>query len=379
VLHVAQISFFNDLQGRPPEELLSVWPSVVDIAECASRAGPRVSVIQASRHTYRTERNGVNYYFLPFGRATPDDNMSAGFTELLAELSPEVFHVQGLGFPHDVLSLARAAPAVPITLQDHADRTPPLWRRSLWRRAFAVTAGVTFCSMEQSRPFAAAGLLSSRTRVYEIPESTSRFAPYDVAAARREMNVEGDPLLVWVGHLDANKDPLTVLEGISRAARALPGLRLWCCFGTAPLLEPVKRRIASDPHLRDRVHLMGRLPHGKVERLMQAADVFVLGSHREGSGYSLLEALACGVTPVITDIPSFRTLTAGGTVGSLWNVGDAEGLCRALVSVVPRLQSDARMKVRAHFERELSFDAVGAKWAHMYEDALARTRTMAPA
>ena len=111
---------------------------------------------------------------------------------------------------------------------------------------------------------------------------------------------------------------------------------------------------------------------------MQAADVFVLGSHREGSGYSLLEALACGVTPVITDIPSFRTLTAGGTVGSLWNVGDAEGLCRALLSVVPGLQSDARMKVRAHFERELSFDAVGAKWAHMYKDALERTRTMAP-
>jgi glycosyltransferase involved in cell wall biosynthesis len=112
---------------------------------------------------------------------------------------------------------------------------------------------------------------------------------------------------------------------------------------------------------------------------MQAADVFVLGSHREGSGYSLLEALACGAAPVITDIPSFRTLTAGGTVGALWNVGDAEGLCRALLSVVPRLQAGTRMAVRAHFDRELSFAAVGAKWALMYADALERSRTMASA
>ena len=45
---------------------------------------------------------------------------------------------------------------------------------------------------------------------------------------------------------------------------------------------------------------------------MQAADLFVLGSHREGSGYSLIEALACGLPPVVTDIHAFRTLTGCG-------------------------------------------------------------------
>ena len=59
---------------------------------------------------------------------------------------------------------------------------------------------------------------------------------------------------------------------------------------------------------------------------MRAADVFVLGSHREGSGYSLIEALACGLPPVVTDIPSFRSLTAAGAVGALWPCGDARAL-----------------------------------------------------
>ena len=41
-----------------------------------------------------------------------------------------------------------------------------------------------------------------------------------------------------------------------------------------------------------------------------AADLFVVGSHHEGSGYSLMEACACGAMPVVTDIPTFRLLTA---------------------------------------------------------------------
>jgi glycosyltransferase involved in cell wall biosynthesis len=378
VVHVAQISFFNDSQDRLPEELLSIWPSLVDIAECASRGGSRVSVVQASRHSYRSQRNGVDYYFLPFGRATPASPMSDDFLELLRELTPDVAHVQGLGFPRDVLSLAGVASAMPIVLQDHADRVPRWWRRAQWRRAFAATAGIAFCSLAQAAPFEAARLLSPKTRIYGIPESTSRFMPGDVAAARRELQVEGHPLLVWVGHLDANKDPLTVLEGISQAARALPDLRLWCCFGNAPLLEQVQRRIQADPRLRERARLLGRLPHSKVERLMQSADVFVLGSHREGSGYSLIEALACGVTPVVTDIPSFRSLTGQGAVGQLWPVGDAAGLSRGILSAVSGLKPESRREIRGHFDRELSFEAVGMRLAGMYEDAIQHGRERDP-
>lgn len=374
MLHVVQISFFNDPQGRQPQELLTVWPSLIDIAECAARGGVRVSVIQASPHSARIEQNGVTYHFLPFGRATPAGGMSQGLQSLLKELDPDLFHVQGLGFPRDVLSLAEFDSNIPILLQDHADSVPRFWHRPLWSRGLAAAAGVAFCAADQASPFVTAGLLKSPTQVYEIPESTSRFRLGDPSAARRELNIAGDPVLLWVGHLDSNKDPLTVLEGISLAARHLPGLRLWCCFGNAPLLEPVRRRIETDSRLSNRVRLLGRLPHEVIESLMQAADLFVLGSHHEGSGYALLEALACGVTPVVTDIPSFRALTAQGTIGELWSVGDPDALCRALLSAVPRLHSRTRATVREYFDRELSFDALGSKWSAIYADVVRRAR-----
>jgi glycosyltransferase involved in cell wall biosynthesis len=372
--HVAQISFFNDPQGRSPAQLLDAWHTLVDVAEAASKPGIRVSVVQACSHTEHFERDGVQYHFLPFDDAASRNSRDTPYRELLRDLAPDVFHVHGLDFPRQVLSLAELSSDAPIILQDHASGPPRFWRRAAARRGMSVAAGIAFCSLDQARPFTRAGLIGASTRVYAIPESTSRFAPGNRDAARRLTGLEGDPTVLWVGHLNANKDPLTVLEGISAAARELPGLRLYCCFGNAPLLRAVEARIATDSFLRGRVHLLGRVPHARIELLMRAADMFVLGSHREGSGYSLIEALACGLAPVVTDIPSFRALTAAGSVGALWPCGDPRSFCQALQMIARSAGSEMRAAVRAHFERELSFDALGGKLMAMYEDVLARKR-----
>jgi glycosyltransferase involved in cell wall biosynthesis len=100
----------------------------------------------------------------------------------------------------------------------------------------------------------------------------------------------------------------------------------------------------------------------------------VLGSHRESTGYALIEALACGVSPVVTDIPSFRALTGAGAVGGLWPCGDSQALSEALQAVAARADANTRSAVREHFERELSFTALGAKLVAMYRDVSMRTR-----
>ena len=369
-LHVVQISFFRDPQERLPAQLLDAWPSLVDVAEAACSGGTRVTVVQASSHSQCLVRGGVRYHFLPFEDTEQLRTAGEGLAELLANLAPDIFHVHGLGFARDVLSLSALAPGIPIILQDHADRVPRLWRRGLWRREMSVAAGVAFCAGTQARPFAEAGLLPMHTPVYEIPESTSRLAPGDPFEARRLTGIAGSPAVLWVGHLNDNKDPLTVLDGVSAAAQQLPGLQLWCCFGTAPLLGDVQKRIARDSRLRSRVRLIGRVAHDTIERLMRSADLFVLGSHQEGSGYSVIEALACGLPPVVTDIPSFRSLPGGGAVGALWPCGDARALCEALISA--RFDAETRAAVRGHFDRELSLHSLGKKLAAMYVDARER-------
>jgi len=258
------------------------------------------------------------------------------------------------------------SPNVPILLQDHADRPPRIWRRRLWRRAFASAAGVAFCALEQSRPWTAAGLIGKTTRIYEISESSSRFSPGEQSQARARTQLRGDPCLLWVGHLNSNKDPLTVLSGVSAAVRELPNLQLWCCFASAPLRAEVTRKIEADPRLKGRVHLLGAVAHSEIEFLMRAADFLVQGSHQEGSGYALLEALACGLPPVVTDIPSFRTLTGDGAVGRLWPRGNALACADALLSIAAQPRAALRARVREHFDRFLSFEALGRTLTQTY-------------
>lgn len=370
-MHVVQIDPFPDMLGRPPPQLLADWWTLVHCARSASDAGVRVSVVQASVRHDHLAQDGVDYHFLPLddghGRA------SAGLARLLQRLRPDVIHLHGLGFPREVHWLAALAPGVPLLLQDHAaqpPRRPWTWWR--WRRAFARARGLIFCASAQARPFQRRGLVPARTRVYEVPEASSDFRPRERQAARCLTGLAGDPALLWVGHLDANKDPLAVLDGVALATPQLPGLQLWMCFGKAPLRAAVEQRL-RDSRLAGRVHLLGRVPHAQVEQLMCAADFLVQGSHREGSGYSVIEAMACGLSPVVTDIPSFRSLLGPLPMqhaAALWPVGDAPALAEALVRLAPRSAQVRMEQVLNRFEAHCSLAALGRSLVATYEDAL---------
>ena len=363
---MAQINFVPTPEGLAASEVLRRWPSLADVAEAVASAGTRVSVIQAATQPEQVVRNGIGYHFSDVRDAGTVASRGRRFASLLDDIQADVLHVHGLDCAEDAFAIAQCLPDMPILFQDHANRPPPWWRRPQWRRWYKAAAGVAFTAPELAQPFTDAGLLDPHAQVFAIPESSCRFTRGSRARARAETGLYGDPCILWVGHLNAGKDPLTVLDGVALAAARLPGLKLWCVFGDAPLLPAVQRRIERDPQLSGRVHLLGRVAHQRIELLMRAADLFVSGSHRESCGYALLEAMACGVTPVVTDIPSFRALT--GEVGHLWPCGDASRLAEALIHAATYRQPAVR--VRTHFDDTLSFEAVGRQWAHAYAQVL---------
>jgi len=365
-VHVVQISFFVDPERRSPEALLDEWHSLVDIAGAIATTGARVTVIQASMVPGQIQQSEVVFHFVAPGRAGARLTSSSAFRSLIQDLAPDVFHVHGLGFPREVRALRDLAPNVPILLQDHADQVPKFWRRRVWRQGVIAASGISFCSRAQAEPFLKAGLLESDMPIFEIPEGTSMFMPGDKVEARSATGIYGSPAVLWVAHLDANKDPLTVLNAVSDAARDLKELQLWCCYASAPLLSAVRSRIASDARLRNRVHLVGRVPHEEIERMMRAADLFVLGSHREGGNFSLTEALATGLTPIVTDIPSSRVLIGNGTVGALWPCEDWRALADELRAASVAGRAQTRSQVRAYFDAQLSSDAIGRKFNAAY-------------
>lgn len=376
---VAWVAMHLDPAERTPDVLVREgWRDFARTAAATRRAGAQVTMVQAAWRDGEQEFDGVPCSFvaerryplirLPGGR--PILRRPRRLLERVRALAPTLIHVDGIVHPRGVRALAAALPNVPILVQDHGTKCPAGWRRWWYRWGFAPIAGVTFTARPQAEPFMAARVLRADLPVFEVIEGSSPFTPGDRDAARAAAGMEGDPCLLWAGNLDANKDPLTVLDAVSHAAREIPGLRLYMCFRHASLLESVHARIASDPVLLSRVHLLGALPYARMETLLRAADFLIQASHEEGSGYVVIEALACGTTPLVTDIPSFRRITGGGQFGALIPVGDSRALAAAIRDWSRRDRTTLRMRAREHFERELSFDAIGAQLYAAYAQVL---------
>jgi len=279
--------------------------------------------------------------------------------------------VNGLGFPFHTRALCSLG--VPVLVQDHADN--PRGRFTALRRWGLRNAdGFAFTSREQASPFFLNRSIRRGTPVFAIPESSTDFRDGDVGQARRTTGTYGNPVVLWIGHLNENKDPLTILQAFSQAMGRLPDPHLWFCYRDAPLEARMQARLAADPGLAARVHLLGPVPHKTVELLCRAADFFMLASRREGSGFALLEALACGATPIVSDIPAFREITNQGTVGALCTPGEADAFAGALLALAGGSSLPARAKATGHFKSELSFPILGKKLLAAYE-ALVELRT----
>jgi glycosyltransferase involved in cell wall biosynthesis len=367
-LRVLHVNCVQDRDGRAPDELLAAWPTLIDVATAVRNAGAEVGIIQSSRHHDCTiERDGILVRFVSEPGHGNAGFMPSRLVRAARAFRPDVIHVNGLGFPAHIRALYGLRR--PVLVQDHADAPRTGWRALYQRWGLAKAAAVSFTAPEQASPFRQARLLPLNTRVFAIPESSTHFLPGDLEQAQRITKLHGGPALLWVGRLNDNKDPLTIIDALSLATPALPHAQLWCFFHEAPLRARVEARLQAEPELARRVHLSGMVPHAYVEWLCRAADFFVLGSHREGSGYALIEALACGATPVVTDIPPFRALT-GSHIGALIPPGDAHGFSDALVRLAAQPAEDLRRRTIAHFDENLSFAALGRKFVAAYQDLI---------
>lgn len=371
-----------------PDAFLRRYPVLTGWAQAVAETGGHgvaVTVVQRFSRDLVLRDGPVTYRFVADGppHARADRQWAARLVSAAVALQPEVVHLNGcLSLPSRHLRL-RLPRETPLLVQDHGGVYPgaPIFTR--WKsrafHAFGLRAadGFLFSARELATPWLRAGVIGPRQTIYELMESSSTLE--DAPPPRDdERSLPGHPALLWVARLDANKDPLTILEGFERAAGHLPGAALTMVFGANQLLGEVQRRIADSATLRGRVHLLGKLEQGELVALYRAADLFVLGSHHEAAGFALIEALSFGVVPVVSDIPPFRVLTDGGRLGALFPVGDASALARALERLGSSEAGDdwtaRRASVRAHFERELSWSALARRALAIYREAGARRR-----
>lgn len=188
--------------------------------------------------------------------------------------------------------------------------------------------------------------------------------PVDVATFRLRARRPSDPVIVSVGRLESDKNPVMLVEAMSTVVRDVPGAVLEL-VGDGPARREVEAVVAARG-LSDSVRFLGTLPRAEVAARLRGAAVVAMASSVETFCLAAAEALATGVPAVLPAIGAFPEL-ASGTATTLVEPGDVPALAAALVAELRHPRSDDELRrSAAEVERRYSPSAVGWAVAAVY-------------
>ena len=203
---------------------------------------------------------------------------------------------------------------------------------------------------------------------------TVRYAPQLPAAS---LPWAAGPFVIGtVGRLQDVKDQATLIEAFALLCAQRPqgrdGLRL-AIVGDGPLRERLAQK-ARDAGVSELVWFPGA--RNDIPELMRSFDVFALSSIAEGTPVTLLEAMACGVPVVATNVGGIPEVVQDGVNGALVPASNAQALAEAL-----RRYVDDPARVAAHgaaarekIERHYSVAAMVGAYTALY-DQLCNSKT----
>jgi glycosyltransferase involved in cell wall biosynthesis len=260
------------------------------------------------------------------------------FQRLIHKIRPDLIHagpVQTCGL---VATLAGAGPRLIMSwgfdLMQDAERNV-CWR---WATRFVLHRATYFTSdCEATRQKATHfGMKGDRTVVFPWGVDLDLFSP---SRPHRQSNIRFTLLC------NRSWEPRYGVDVLAKAFTMVAGSRsdvnlLLLNDGSQ---GQVIRQILDSCDVSDRVTYAGQVPHMELPRYYQMADVYISPSHVDGSSVSLMEALACGLPCLVSDIPANLEWVTDGANGWLFPDGDAKALATRILAILETRESLAKI------------------------------------
>ena len=326
-------------------------------------------VVSIERISYEGEfqQNGVTYFFIRLKRKIV--RLPWRMHRLIKRLQPDVIFVNGFIFPLQIIQLRlKLGWRVKIFVLHRAEKPFTGFRKYLQKLADKCVDGYLFASSEFGEEWIKKNIISRSQKIHEVMQSSSFFQPGYRSKAGASSRDDSTPVFLWVGRLDANKDPVTVVKAFVNYLTIQPSAKLYMIYQTEELIEDIRRLIPQHTIASNNIRLVGQIPHEQLQSWYSRADFIVSGSHYEGSGIAVSEAMSCGCIPLVTNIVSFRRMTGPGKCGLLYEPGDSDSLLQALSQTNTLNIEQERHKVLQQFRNELSFEAISGKINRLIAD-----------
>ncbi len=196
-----------------------------------------------------------------------------------------------------------------------------------------------------------AGSMSRVLEQYGAPPERVLTIPLGIDLARfqgrvRNWNQPGCRL-ISTRTLVPNTALETVIRTLPSIKQALPDAYL-DVIGGGPE-EPNLRALAQRLSVEEMIAWHGQIEHDDLPEWLNRADIYLALTRSDSTSVSLLEAMACGAFPIVSDLPANREWIEPGVNGLLVQPRDEAALAQAIVCAVqdPALRQNAAQQNRA--------------------------------
>lgn len=352
-------SYVKSPEYSNPESWLERLAAYFGVLEALAEHHEVISIEQIDYNGV-LERNRVCYQFADFsnGRTV---YFPVRLHRMIRRLDPDIVIIHGTNFPIQVLQLrSQIRKKTKIILQNHSNTLPSGFRAVLQRLADRAVDAYFFTSSSIAESWIAHKLIQPGKKIREVMVGSSIFTECERSKARSKLGISVEAkVFLWVGHLNENKDPLTVLQAFLQYAHSRPDAIMYMIYQKDELIDAVKECLTAD-NSGASVRLVGNVAHTFMSAWYNSADYFISGSRQEVFGAAVVEAMSCGCIPILTEIPSFKQITDNGNCGFLYCAGDRDDLMSALESTEKISIKVMREKVKRRYHEKLSFEAIAA-------------------
>ena len=238
-----------------------------------------------------------------------------------------------------------------------------LMRNAIRRAERVITPSqATANAVKQSFPRSAERVLS----ILEAADDrfTSLRNPEAEAAWQMRLGIR-PPYVFYLGQWKAYKNLPILLEAFARVRRTQPDRPL-VVAGDDPRHPEVRQRAAALPE--GSVVLPGRLPESAVPDLYRGAAVVVLPSRAEGFGLPVIEAMACGVPVICSDLPVLHEIADG--VATFCDPNEPAAFAQAITSILDAPSNTGRRQLGIERARSFTWERAARQTVGAYEEAL---------
>ncbi|NIM94807.1 MAG: glycosyltransferase [Anaerolineales bacterium] len=203
-----------------------------------------------------------------------------------------------------------------------------------WAARFTLARTTVFiCDCQPVADVAAnLGMNRERTVIFPWGVDLDHFFPGRENYIRSRLEWDDALILLSSRSLESVYGVDLLVDAFIKAAKESLDLNM-LMIGDGSLRNKIEQ-IIHQASIEDRVHIGGQINYDALPAYYRTADIYVSASHSDGSSISLLEAMACGLPAIVSDIPGNREWVTPNTNGWWFRDSDESALTQAMLEAV---------------------------------------------